>query len=625
MEARQRRPNVAAPARGKGSRSLRRRRVGRSIGFMLRIRDIGVVLLLAGLWVAGGGSGVRAQENEYVLGPDSQVKPGVPRGKVTKFTHVSGAESIFPGTVRDCWVYVPAQYDGTKPAALMVFQDGGGYVGTNGSWRVPVVFDNLIARGEMPVTVGVFVNPGVLPSVRGEAALARFNRSYEYDGLGSDYADFLELELLPQVVSQTGVVLSPDPNLRAIGGASSGAICAFTAAWERPDLFRRVFSTIGTYVGLRGGNEYPTLVRKFEPRPLRVFLQDGYNDLNIYGGNWWVANQDMFSALSWAGYDVKKEWGTGGHDSKQGGAVLPDALRWLWRDVGMPIVPGHNPNSPVGQLTLPGDGWQLLGEGYELPGGLATAPDGQVYFADGPTSRVYRIAHDGGVSVVRSETSGAQALAVVPDGTLMAAQPEGRRLVNYTGAKAERFAASDTGVKDLVVASSGITYFTDPTTRSVKMLDRSGKVVGLDTGIAFPSGVCLTPDQSLLLVSDMVGQFIYSFQIQTDGTLAYRQRYFHLHLTDDPRGSGADGMCVDASGRLYVATGVGIQFCDQAGRVNGILEKPEPDAWATDVCLGGKNMDELYLTAGDKLWRRKLQTKGVLPYRDPVVPPAPRL
>lgn len=586
---------------------------------------MGVVLLLAGLWVAGGGSGVRAQDNEYVLGPDSQVKPGVPRGKVTKFTHAAGAESIFPGTVRDCWVYVPAQYDGTKPAALMVFQDGGGYVGTNGAWRVPVVFDNLIARGEMPVTVGVFVNPGVVPSVRAEAALARFNRSYEYDGLGSDYADFLELELLPQVVSQTGVVLSSDPNLRAIGGASSGAICAFTAAWERPDLFRRVFSTIGTYVGLRGGNDYPTLVRKFEPRPLRVFLQDGYNDLNIYGGNWWVANQDMFSALSWAGYDVKKEWGTGGHDSKQGGAILPDAMRWLWREVGMPIVAGHNPNSPVGQLTLPGDGWQLLGQGYELPGGLATAGDGQVYFADGPANRVYRIAHDGAVSVVRSETSGAQALAVVPDGTLIAAQPEGRRLVYYTGATAERFAASDTGVKDVVVAASGITYFTDPTTRSVKMLDREGKVVGLDTGIAFPAGICLTPDQSLLLVSDMVGQFIYSFQIQSDGRLAYRQRYFHLHLMDDPRGSGADGMCVDALGRLYVASGVGVQFCDQAGRVNGILEKPEPDSWATDVCLGGKNMDELYLTAGDKVWRRKLQTKGVLPFRDPVVPPAPRL
>jgi gluconolactonase len=595
---------------------------------MRRIQSLGGAVLAVWMSLAGVvgliGRGM-AQDNDYQLGPDSQVKPGVPRGKVTKFTHVAATNSIFPGTVRDYWVYVPAQHDGTSPAALMVFQDGGGYVGTNGSWRVPVVFDNLISRGEMPITVGVFVNPGVVPSLRGTNALPRFNRSYEYDGLGSDYADFLEEELLPEVVKQTGVVITTDPNLRAIGGASSGAICAFTAAWERPDLFRRVFSTIGTYVGLRGGNDYPTLVRKFEPRPIRVFLQDGFNDLNIYGGNWWIANQDMFSALSWAGYDVKKEWGTGGHDSKQGGAILPEAMRWLWRDAQVPIVPGHNPNSPVGQIALPGGGWQLLGQGYELPGGLATAPDGQVYFTDSRANRLYRIGHDGAVSVIRSETSGAQALAVMRDGTLVAAQPAADRLVHYNTAAGEKYLAVDTGVKDVVVASSGVTYFTDPTTRSVKMLDARGKVSEVGTGIEFPAGICLTPDQSLLLVSDVVGQFVYSFQIQTDGSLAYRQRYFHLHLPDDPRGSGADGMCVDSQGRLYVASAVGVQFCDQAGRVNGILEKPEPAAWATDVCIGGKNLEELYLTAGDKVWRRKLEVKGVLPYKNPVLPPAPRL
>jgi sugar lactone lactonase YvrE len=487
------------------------------------------------------------------------------------------------------------------------------------------VFDNLIAKGEMPVTIGVFVNPGIVPSVRGTNSLPRFNRSYEYDGLGGGYARFLAEELLPEVVAQKGVLFSPDPNLRAIGGASSGAICAFTAAWERPDLFRRVFSTIGTYVGLRGGNDYPTLIRKFEPQPLRVFLQDGYNDLNIYGGNWWVANQDMFSALTWAGYEVKKEWGTGGHDGKQGSAILPDALRWLWKDWNSPIRPGLSSNAPIAQVLLPGEDWQLLGQGYSLPGGLCTAPDGTVYFADSGANRIFRVAADGSVSAVRGETSGAQSLAVQADGSLIAAQPEARRLVLFTGDKAEKFVASETGVKDVVVASSGLTYFTDPSGRAVKLVDRKGQVSTLDTGIEFPAGLCLSPDQSLLYVSDVVGQLVYSFQIQTDGTLAYRQRYFHLHLPDDPRGSAADGLCVDSQGRLYVTSAVGIQFCDQAGRVNGILNKPEPGAWATDVCFGGKNLDELYLTAGDKLWRRRTRAQGVLPYRDPIVPPAPRL
>jgi len=225
--------------------------------------------------------------DDYALGPDSQVQPGVPHGTLTK---ASWTSKIFPGTVRDYWVYVPAQYAAAKPACVMVFQDGAGYASTNGSWRVPVVFDNLIHRKEMPVTIGVFINPGVVPAPSTNA-LARYNRSFEYDGLGDQYARFLLEEILPEVAKDYN--LSTNGNDRAIGGASSGAICAFTAAWERPDQFSRVFSTIGTYVGLRGGNDYPTLIRKTEPKPVRVFLQDGSGDLNIYGGNWWLSPEDI--------------------------------------------------------------------------------------------------------------------------------------------------------------------------------------------------------------------------------------------------------------------------------------------------------------------------------------------
>ena len=566
-----------------------------------------------------------AAAQDYPLGPDSQFNPAVPHGTLTRHTLVSGPDSIFPGTVRDYWVYVPAQYTDARPAALMVFQDGGGYVSTNGAWRVPWVFDNLIARGEMPVTVGVFVNPGVVPSVIGTNALPRFNRSLEYDGLGDAYAAFLAEELLPEVVRERNVLISPDPSLRAIGGASSGAIAAFTAAWERPDLFRRVFSTIGTYVGLRGGNDYPTLVRKFEPRPIRVFLQDGYNDLNIYGGNWWVANQDMHSALTWAGYAVTNAWGTGGHNSEHGASILPAALKWLWQDAGLPVAVRYSTNSPVGQVTVPGAGWELVGDGYGLPGGFAVNAKGEVFFADPVGAKVHRVALDGTVKTVRTDSGGVQALSFRPDGGLLGTVPDARRIVLLRGDRDEDYVANDTFSKDLVTGYTGYSFFCDPQERAVKRMDPRGNVSVVDTGIGFPAGVCLSPDQSLLLVSDLVGQSVYSFQIQNDGSLAYRQAYHHLHLPDDPRGSGADGMTVDTEGRLWVATSVGVQFCDQAGRVNGILAKPEPGAWATDVCFGGRDRDELYLAAGRKVWKRKMRVRGVLAFEEPVLPPRPRL
>jgi hypothetical protein len=213
---------------------------------------------------------------------------------------------------------------------------------------------------------------------------------------------------------------------------------------------------------------------------------------------------------------------------------------------------------------------------------------------------------------------------VTPDGGILASQPAARRLVAYTGKDAEQILASDTGIKDITVGQGGLAYFTDPGSRAVKSMDAKGKVTVLDTGIEYPNGVCLSPDQGLLYVSDMVGQFVYSFQIALDGTLTARQPYYHLHLTDDPRGGGADGMCVDTQGRLYVATPAGIQFCDQAGRVNGIIGRPEHDGWISDVCLGGKDRDELYVTAGNKLWKRKVKARGVLPFAEPVLPPPPR-
>jgi enterochelin esterase family protein len=263
---------------------------------------------------------------DYTLGPDSLPQEGVPRGKVEKFTFTNS--TIYPGTVRDYWVYVPAQYDASRPAAVMIFQDGGNYVKTNGQFRVTTVFDNLIAKQEMPITIGIFIDPGNIPAAE-PGQKPRSNRSFEYDSLGDAYAKFLLQEILPEVGKS--YKLTEDPGQRAICGISSGGICAWTVAWERPDAFRKVLSHVGSFTNIRGGHVYPALIRKTEKKPIRVFLQDGAKDLDNLHGNWPLANQEMAAALKFAGYDYKFEFGTEGHNGKHGGAILPDSLRWLWR------------------------------------------------------------------------------------------------------------------------------------------------------------------------------------------------------------------------------------------------------------------------------------------------------
>lgn len=561
--------------------------------------------------------GARA-EIEHPLGPDSERHEGVPVGKVT---HSTWKSTIFPGTIRDYWVYVPAQYDASKPACLTVFQDGGGYVGTNGQWRVPVVFDNLIHKKEMPVTLGLFINPGVVPA-RDTNALPRYNRSFEYDGLGDRYARFLLEEMIPEVAKTYNI--SKDPNDRGICGSSSGAICAWIAAWERPDAFRRVYSTIGTFVGLRDGNQFPVLIRKTEPKPIRVFLQDGSNDQNIYGGNWWIANQDMLSALEFAGYDVNHEWSDGGHNGKHGGAILPQVMRWLWRDYPTPIAKPVNKRQPVMDVLIPGEEWQEVGSGYKFTEGPAANTKGELYFTDISNSKIHKISLDGSISVFVENSQRCAGLMFGPDGRLYGTQTATKRIVAYDAAGKESVVAEGIDGNDLALSQKGYIYVTDPGEKRVWLVRPNGEKQVADTGIANPNGVRLSPDQSLLLVSDTKGGFVYSFVINEDGTLAHKQPYHHLHLVDGRLDSGADGMTVDTQGRLYVTSQAGLQICDQAGRVIGIIPKPQ-NAWLANVAFAGAQMDELYVTTADKVYKRKTKARGVLTFLPPVRPPAPRL
>ncbi|MBI3860753.1 MAG: esterase family protein [Planctomycetia bacterium] len=264
--------------------------------------------------------------DDYPLGPDSKVQEGVPQGTVTKLSWTS--EKVYPGTVRDYWIYVPKQYDGSQPANVMVFQDGGSYVKPDGDFLATVVFDNLIYKKEMPVTIGIFINPGVIPAAEA-GQKPRQNRSFEYDSLGDQYARFLLEEILPEVGNQ--YKLTNEASGRAICGISSGGICAWTVAWERPDAFSKVLSHVGSFTNIRGGHAYHALIRKTERKPIRVFLQDGSGDLDNVHGSWPLANQEMAAALKFSKYDYRFEYGDGGHNGKHGGALMPESLRWLWR------------------------------------------------------------------------------------------------------------------------------------------------------------------------------------------------------------------------------------------------------------------------------------------------------
>ena len=267
-----------------------------------------------------------AEPQKYELGKESNPIAGVPEGTVTKHQWTS---KVFEGTVRDYYVYVPAQYDASKPTAVMVFQDGHAYVNKTGEYRVPVVFDNLIHQKEIPPIIGIFVDPGHRGESLPESRWRANNRSFEYDTLSDQYSKLILDEILPEVAKSYN--LTTDPLNRAICGASSGGICAWTVAWERPDAFRKVLSHIGSFTNIRGGHNYQAMIRKTPRKPIRVFLQDGDRDLNNEHGNWWLANLEMESSLQFAKYDVKTVWGHGGHNGNHGGAILPDSLRWLWR------------------------------------------------------------------------------------------------------------------------------------------------------------------------------------------------------------------------------------------------------------------------------------------------------
>lgn len=583
-----------------------------------------------------------SSEETYPGQPDAVVAQGVPRGVVTQ--RPFNNSEIYPGTTRDVFVYVPAQYDGKTPAAVMVFQDGENYVRKNSSWNLPVVFDNLIARGDMPVTIAICINPGVVsgnPDVAPESdqgtvpAQDRFNRSLEYDAVSDRYARFLTEEILPEIGKD--YQLTDDPNLRGIGGSSSGAIAAFGVAWHRPGAFRRVFSTIGTYVGLRGGDEYHSLIRKTEPKPLRVFLQDGSDDLNIYGGDWWNANRTMLSALQWAGYAVEHRWGTGGHNAQHGSAIFPDAMKWLWANDDQPITTTIAKHPEFSSRLIDNQPWRKLNLGIAEP--TLLCGDGQSGWfvldaADGQVSH-YESPED----LTRTDVvkiSGATTLSADGAGGLWVVSP--RQVVYVVRKSGLNFESNSIdelkgwNIDDLLTApshSSQTIVFAghppnDPSKQRIYTFSPGMPPTLAEEQIAGPKQIAWTPDHRFLQVAGTDPRYIWSARFRVGGNFDAAQPYHHVHHATDAADADVRELRMLRDGSLVAGTSIGLQIFDQPGRVHCIIPLVSHGGVA-GFDFVGQASTHLVASDGRSLWIRATKMEGVNSYDPPETPNKPNL
>lgn len=422
---------------------------------------------------------------------------------------------IYPGTERQVKVYVPKQYNGSTPAALIV--------GTDNQEKVLAgCIDTLVAEGSMPVTIAVVVRPGRIHNSKGE--VVRYNRSNEYDRMDGRFARFLETEVLPEVEKMRcsdgrAIKLSKEPSMRAITGSSSGGICAFNAAWQRPDMFARVYAMCGTFVPFRGGDQYPAIVRKGEPRALRIFLQDNDKDTwNPLFGSWFEYNTLMLSALQFAGYDVRHQWDKGGHSGKNGRLIMKEVMRWLWQDWESGVKAGTSGNKSLNDIILPNEGWSCIAENITEGSMLHPSTADQVILCNG--KRKESIAANGERTKIKGRVTLSDPYkAAYPSGEHMAVRVEGSNWVwNYT---------------------------------------------------------------------------------TIEGKMEHGQQFYYLY-------SDAGQICFDAKGYLYAATSVGIQICDQNGRVRAILSLP---GGAVESIAFADN--HLFAISDGKLYVRRLNRSGI--------------
>lgn len=546
---------------------------------------------------------VLAQQRDHyrvAFDPATVRNEEVAAGEVLKRSF--NTSEIYPMTSRDYWIYIPAAYDASKPACLFVCLDGITY-------NAPTVFDNLIATGQMPVTIGVFVSPGVVRDADG--GVIRYNRSNEFDRTDGTFARFLIEELLPEVERQTAsdgrpIRLSTDPNDCAIAGSSSGGICAFSAAWARPDRFGRVFSAVGTYVSMRGGNEYQAVIRKTEPKRLRIFLQDGLYDVwNGIFGDWYEANILVESALNFSGYEVAHAWGRGGHSNAHADRIFPDVMRWLWKGWPRSIQVGRSQNDMLATILPEEGGWSRI-EGANVADKLFVCGD-KVVFADGDKV---------------CDTEGDTQLRLKANECLIGADAEGLYLSNVkndiirvVAGRRVKIAATQSKVEQLVVTDNLNRYFTCE--NSLVKVDPKGEVTVVNDGLKCGSALAIYPNHRLLICNEPNTRWLLSYVLDEQGEPMAGQRFYWLHNTTGDDSQQVGQMTFDENGNLYVATSMGVQVCDQNGRVRAILPLLDSAPIRSLAFVGTK----LYVVnERGEIYVRELKVSGAQPWQTATSP-----
>ncbi len=524
--------------------------------------------------------------------PPEKLLPGII--KKTAFT----TSTIFPGTIREVTVFVPAQYDASKPACVYVKTDG--Y-----NPKEKGLLETLIATGEMPVTVGIFVTPGMLPPAM-PGTLGRRNRCFEYDGVGDYTVRFLVEELLPFVAREFDLNLSLSGNDRCIAGGSSGGIAAFNAAWERPEAFSRVYCNSGSFVAFRGGHEFPTLVRKFEAKPIRAYLTTGTHDMENCAGDWFLLDQEMDKALKFSGYDYFFRSINGGHVAGYYD-YFREAMSYLWKGWPKPVQAGSSAPR-VQDVLVPEEPWQLAAQGLQEARGAACSPNGEVFFVEAQANKISRIDLEGKVRAFLPDAGHANGLSFGAEGQLYAVSEQTGQVMRYEADGKATLVTTNLYGRHIQAVPNGGLYVSGGSKKeegSVWFV-REGQTTLVDSGLKRATGIALRPDQWLLSVAEGQSKWAYSYQANPDGSLSHKERFFWLHVPDWEDDAGAQGLCYAREGQMLVATRLGVQVCTDDGPTQAIL--PLPDHSRVDsVCLGGPDMDTLFAFSGDKIWKRKVK------------------
>ena len=518
----------------------------------------------------------------------------IPKGRIEQFQ--LNESKIYPGTIRTVTVYIPSQIAPSVPACVYVSQDGHSPENTD-------AMDLLIARKEMPVTVGVFISRGQMPYPTAPQDI-RNNRPYEYNSLGDSYARFILDEILPLVSSRFNLNLSEDGNGRCIGGGSSGGICAFNTAWERPDEFRRVYSSCGSFVAYNGGNIFPVLIRKCEAKPIRVYLHGAKNDLNNAGGNFWLTYKEIEDALAFSGYDYKSVETSDGHCQSYD-SLFSDAMRWLWRDYPEPVKEGDGP-ALLKIILSPEEKWVEIKDGFNQVEELAANKNGEVFFCDVIANRIYKIDTTGSVSLFSADARHISGLTIAWDGSVYGLSEKAGKIYVFDLDGKSRLIAKGipgSGIK-AICDGNFYTLGKEEDIGKIWHVSRTGKIRTVDSGLQEPVACDILYDK-ILFVADSCSQWISSYMIGADNSLLYKQNTIWVDVLPDPADdNGARSVCADSDGNIFVSTRIGIWVgSDQPYENQGIISSPVTGR-VSGLCLAGS---KIYATDGNKIFMRKMK------------------